>query len=632
VRIMVTQPIVYWTCVAVAIIMMMASGSALEASAADAAPDSDTDYLTCVSDLGRLNHYYHFMLNCLIPSVLHVHSQPTRKFVLCNDDLSHKDLDMLSHYKTVLPGVNTSSDCGGIDSAKILTLPTYDDRRGSQVMRLDKDSWSTFQNHFKEMSPHNYSHDVISGKQDIILIKRLNSTASSLPTYTRSQRSGADKRSIANFDDIEQNLRATFGADRIRVVEMEKMSIVEQFWTFHDARIVIGQHGAGLANMVFTNSTTFIGVMEISPYMADSRHVNFRAFSECFQHLAKAKEAQYIKIRQEGEYGPVNVTEVIQGVKLLLMPSAGQYSFAVNETRVHLECKLPVAAAAFEAGNISSSVRSDIVLYEYYLGCLFPAMVFSFQHPHLIEVGICGVALYPFMENDLRATITNFASHNEECVLGNTPLVPYYAAHYDIDIRMKPKVALTSYVKRIFHSSPSLVDGFNCSDILVVDSSLELFSAEMTELLPVANFASMSTAVVNEFGADNVTVIKLFSLSPVLRAMYFHRAKIIVVHEGPALVNLVFLRAASQIDAGKAVLPKVVQLTPPESVVEGTRRDRLVERESPTKTSTARRYGSMYERFGIENTRISQAEEGSVDVASVLKAVRNYYYILNVSK
>jgi hypothetical protein len=177
---MVTQSMVHWTCVAVAMIIMIGSGPALEASAD---PESDTDYLTCVSDLGRLNHYYHFMLNCLIPSVLHVHSQPTHKFVLCNDDLSHKDLDMLSHYKTVLPGVNTSSDCGDIDSAKILTLPTYDDRRGSQVMRLDKDSWSTFQNHFKEMSPHNYSHDVISGKQDIILIKRLNSTASSLPTY-----------------------------------------------------------------------------------------------------------------------------------------------------------------------------------------------------------------------------------------------------------------------------------------------------------------------------------------------------------------------------------------------------------------------------------------------------------------
>jgi hypothetical protein len=36
-----------------------------------AALNSDVDYLKCIPDQGRLTHYYHFMVACLIPSVLH---------------------------------------------------------------------------------------------------------------------------------------------------------------------------------------------------------------------------------------------------------------------------------------------------------------------------------------------------------------------------------------------------------------------------------------------------------------------------------------------------------------------------------------------------------------------------------
>jgi hypothetical protein len=177
---------------------------------------------------------------------------------------------------------------------------------------------------------------------------------------------------------------------------------------------------------------------------------------------------------------------------------------------------------------------------------------------------------------------------------------------------MDQNYSLMTYVAKSFqsvvtpeHFKPS------CCDILLVDSSVKLFSPREADLFSVTNFALLRSLLISEFSTDRVTVIRLFSLTPIERAMYFHRARVIVVREGPALVNLVFLRMGIQANANNAKnVPKVVEFSPSRSHLEDTI-DEL----------GFKLYSSIFDNFGIEYTKIHMNSEGKVDAEHALMAI-----------
>jgi hypothetical protein len=562
-----------------------------------AALNSDVDYLKCIPDQGRLTHYYHFMVACLIPSVLHHRRYPRRNLVLCNDDLSDPDyahLNMLIHYKAALPFVETTVNCTSVNATETLFLPKYDDDRGAGILRLDRHDWTELQLHMKATTPPEFDRTAMSSEGDIVVVRRRSNTPS-LPARSHVL-SGADRRSIVNFEEMETALRAIFGGDHVRVLVLEEMSIFEQFWAFQNARVVIGQHGAGLANAAFTNARKFIGLIEISPYVIDSRRGNFRQYSECFQYLMESTYARYIKVSQLGEFGSVNVNEVTDAVNKFLRSSKEQRLHLVAGTRVRLKCFRPKATAAFEAGDLNNRSSSDFLVREYYLGCLFPVMMYLHQHPNVSEVGICGAMMpFPFMERELRQAIPEFINYQRRCDFGTKQLPLLHNDSQGILMKIEEKDCLMTYVAKSFQSvvTPQLFKP-SCCDILLVDSSVKLFSPREADLFSVTNFALLRSLLISEFSTDRVTVIRLFSLTPIERAMYFHRARVIVVREGPALVNLVFLRMGIQAKGNNANnLPKVVEFSPSRSHLEDTI-DEL----------GFRLYSSIFDKFGIECTKI----------------------------
>lgn len=87
----------------------------------------------------------------------------------------------------------------------------------------------------------------------VLLVERAPPDPYFLSSRARSKGSGASRRAIANHDALRRRLEALYG-DRFRNLVLERMPLREQLETFRSAELVIGQHGAGLANALWVPS------------------------------------------------------------------------------------------------------------------------------------------------------------------------------------------------------------------------------------------------------------------------------------------------------------------------------------------------------------------------------------------
>jgi len=78
-----------------------------------------------------------------------------------------------------------------------------------------------------------------------------------------SATTGAERREIRCIDQLETFLQEVYGRETVGSVELEEMAFSEQVRLFSQARIVIGIHGAGLANVVFCRPGSVL--IEVDP-------------------------------------------------------------------------------------------------------------------------------------------------------------------------------------------------------------------------------------------------------------------------------------------------------------------------------------------------------------------------------
>lgn len=90
---------------------------------------------------------------------------------------------------------------------------------------------------------------------------------------------GAGRRRIGNHQEIVDALAARHG-HTFRSVVLEDMTPLQQARLFYNAELIIGEHGAGLANLFFTRPGT--RVIELNPIYAPT-----------FVHIADAKPLRY---------------------------------------------------------------------------------------------------------------------------------------------------------------------------------------------------------------------------------------------------------------------------------------------------------------------------------------------------
>jgi len=116
---------------------------------------------------------------------------------------------------------------------------------------------------------------------------------------------GTDRRSIPNFDEIIGLLPKESTISTI----MEGKTLREQFLLFSNAKVVVAQHGAALANIIFCRADT--RVIEIIPQDLPQSLLSTDYFGE----LAKRLHLKYVYVRQSSRHSNVDAGEIVSIVK-----------------------------------------------------------------------------------------------------------------------------------------------------------------------------------------------------------------------------------------------------------------------------------------------------------------------------
>jgi capsular polysaccharide biosynthesis protein len=101
-------------------------------------------------------------------------------------------------------------------------------------------------------------------------------------------RESALKRKVSN----ERELIPILEAAGFEIVQMEKFSFKEQRDLMRETKVLMGIHGAGLANLIFLPQDS--KVVELHP--------NVERYNSCFYHLAAALDVDYYYSFEEGDH------------------------------------------------------------------------------------------------------------------------------------------------------------------------------------------------------------------------------------------------------------------------------------------------------------------------------------------
>jgi Glycosyltransferase 61 len=206
---------------------------------------------------GSLFHYAHFFQDCLFPE-------------FCMG---------LQEYRTVVRQKSLGQSIGKfkaiyeeIMGTHVLEVEESDfNDQVIEVHTINKPSYEQFESFRQHIfALYNIIHNPIQDSDPVVLIRRgkriellddPDLMKQNLVLYSAT--TGAERREIRQLDKVEAFLQEVYGNDKVCTVELEKMSFSDQVRLFSRAQLVIGIHGAGLANMVFCRPGTTL--VEVDP-------------------------------------------------------------------------------------------------------------------------------------------------------------------------------------------------------------------------------------------------------------------------------------------------------------------------------------------------------------------------------
>jgi hypothetical protein len=280
-------------------------------------------HVTIVHAPGSVEHFYHFLLGFFVPLIFHLfrkweHAQFRRLIIRsCGPlDLLIRELgdnrieiiDKDEHRQIVRSTASNSATCTDILMPVKLRFVTirgcdcpaaYDKRKFARAREalLSIDSIRSEMHSLNDHSP--------CGNARILLIQRGPSLDFYHSERSERRRSGQERRSIANHEELHQWLRLDH--DGCLNVMPEKLTFARQFALFSWADIIIAQHGAALANILWARPSAT--VIEILPNTLSSDR------KDLFRCLARCMGLRYRRVRQDHEHSDVDIEEIREVVK-----------------------------------------------------------------------------------------------------------------------------------------------------------------------------------------------------------------------------------------------------------------------------------------------------------------------------
>ena len=220
-------------------------------------------YIKLNSNYGSITHYYHFFYGVLVPLILYHLKHKETNFII-TDNLGPMlkilyEIPLNILFKCEVPQKFT----------KIIPLDNF---RSKYFFRKETNKMyyedkikicKFFKLHLPEYIKCNKSYD-------IVLIERGTDPKYTLLNYSKNHpllqklgtKSGSERRFIKNHKQICLELEKNYG-NKFKNISLENTSIFYQYHIFNNARLIIAQHGAALANVVFMKD--FNNVLEIIP-------------------------------------------------------------------------------------------------------------------------------------------------------------------------------------------------------------------------------------------------------------------------------------------------------------------------------------------------------------------------------
>lgn len=235
---------------------------------------------------GYLWHYGHFIHDLIMPLADWI----------VEEDLDPETIDLFIEHtpdQSVGPFVDLITSLLGV-RAKLLTPQTFKDLQGKDLA-LNAYLFGPY----KPSSLHHVQEIVLSRfdlrpvgaiPPEVILIERgyhPSGFEDCREIPENKKKSGKQRRTIINHAELLAALDARYGQRFCNVV-LEDMPVAEQLKLFHHARLVIGQHGGGLNNLIWMKVNDGI-VIELAPTTIKT-----------FQNLCLAKGLTYRTL------GPMN--------------------------------------------------------------------------------------------------------------------------------------------------------------------------------------------------------------------------------------------------------------------------------------------------------------------------------------
>ena len=243
---------------------------------------------------GSVEHFYHFLLSYFLPLENYISLAQPSALVL-------RDCGPMNPWFELLPPGTELL----LRPAKALAAERAE-REGnfSQVNSWERKSWS------RRRRIHRARHGVLvrqgirtsPTENRVTLINR----APSLAFYhgpAETKTSGADRRSLPNFAELADALGKEVP---LHLFEGEHLPPLDQLRAMSGTTVLIGQHGAGLANMVWMPAGGF--VIEILPTTVGRRQQGL------FRALARTCGHRYVAVSQANNHSPVDVVRVVSAL------------------------------------------------------------------------------------------------------------------------------------------------------------------------------------------------------------------------------------------------------------------------------------------------------------------------------
>jgi len=243
---------------------------------------------------GSVQHYYHFMLGYLVPIFRWMTSHPKKP-------ISVRDCGPMNQWFELLRENHEIEILNVGDVLHILAgkLSPH------QVLRGMDNPQKFSSCELRRFAA--FSSEIAAAKvggidtTEVLISARTTSDPFYNSEKSEAQQSGQERRSIPNLHEVVE----TWSDNRVSSVDMSTLNIYDQIWLHTQARVLIGQHGAGLTSMLWMSpGSTVIEILPPTP-----RHTQ-----EIFANLARALDLNHIVVPQLGLHAPIDIEQITQAL------------------------------------------------------------------------------------------------------------------------------------------------------------------------------------------------------------------------------------------------------------------------------------------------------------------------------